>query len=137
MIHFFKNYIKTILIVLVIFAASLLNLEKATPDQIQFFPHFDKLVHMAMYATLTFVFLWENYCRHNYRLVPNRVVLILLLAMGMGVLIEVLQSTITEYRSGEFIDEIANIGGSIIGWFGFKITQKKSFFKKYLFKSRL
>ncbi|MBN2166667.1 MAG: VanZ family protein [Marinilabiliaceae bacterium] len=120
--------------IILISIASLANVNNITPNNIPSIPHFDKIVHFLMYSTLTFIFLWENFSRHNYHVITNRVFLIIILIIVVGITMELLQNTITDYRSGNINDTIANTFGLLIGWIGFIITRKISFLKNVIFK---
>ena len=132
---FIKSYHKTLITIILIAFASLVNVGDITPDGFPMIPNFDKIVHLLMYSTLTFIFLWENYSRHYYHVITNRVYLIFLIVILVGITMELLQYSITNYRSGDIRDTIANTVGSIVGWLGFNVTRKIPFLKNHFFKS--
>lgn len=114
--------------------ASLANVNKITPVNLPTIPHFDKIVHFLMYSTLTFTFLWENFTRHHYHVITNRVFSIIIIVIAVGIIMELLQKYLTNYRSGDIKDEIANTTGLICGWIGFNLSRNMKFFKKVIFK---
>jgi VanZ family protein len=79
-------------------------------------PHFDKIVHFTFYFTasvLGALFARDLYGRRRTKL-PVLTVLFFGL-LGYGIIIEVLQSTFTSYRSGEILDILANSAGALLG----------------------
>ena len=78
-------------------------------------PLADKWTHMVMYGFLALVVWWESArCRPrpswSYLLVVG-----LLLPIALGGLLEILQSTLTTYRSGEWLDFVADALGALVG----------------------
>lgn len=94
----------------------------------------DKVVHFGMYAFLTFVFLWENYVRHKYHLLFNRLFLISTLVLALGIILEILQNYLTDYRSGDVLDEIANLTGLIGGQITFRLSKNNAFLRNKIFR---
>ena len=84
----------------------------------------DKIVHFGAYLVLTF--LWSRYfVLSKSSFSTNRV--LLFVALGLlfyGIIIEVLQSTITKNRSGEFADIMANVLGIVVASFIVKFISK-------------
>lgn len=75
----------------------------------------DKVVHFAFY--FMFVFLWSK--AFNYK----KTVIILCIAIGYGIIIEVLQHVATTTRQFDYFDIIANVLGALTGFF--VISKKK------------
>lgn len=71
-------------------------------------PDFDKLVHFGMYFGLMLVITIGN--RKSINSVSH-LFLISLIPLSYGILIEILQATLTETRSGNFYDAIADSAG--------------------------
>jgi len=71
----------------------------------------DKYLHAIAYFTLTTIWFFafrEKIKKYNFKL-------ILILALIIyGIIIEVLQGSITNYRTADFYDEIANMFGILI-----------------------
>ena len=84
--------------------------------------HFDKLNHGAAYFFLTFF--WLLAFRKKSNNLP-----ILLLCSFYGIIIEVLQSSLTTYRTAEYYDIIANTIGVLLAFAVFRLF----FIKKILF----
>jgi VanZ family protein len=132
--YIFKNYSKTLLFLAIITLASLVNLNKVEAPELFHIPHLDKLVHLGMYATLTFTFLWENYARHHYKVIVSKAITIAILSGLFGILMEIGQQLITNYRSGDAWDELANITGVVVGWFAFKILKQNFWLRTNIFQ---
>lgn len=79
-------------------------------------PHFDKLVHFALYLILA-VLTWYGWTRQNFfaALRANTAIKIILLLAIYGMTIEVLQGTLTPDRSFDLWDELANNAGAVAG----------------------
>ncbi len=73
------------------------------------FPHLDKIVHFAMYFIYTFFLLLES--KHYNKLKTK--IIIVLYAISFGILMELLQDRLFEYRSGDIYDAIFNSLGAI------------------------
>lgn len=110
---------------------TVLSLVRFPEDPIQDIeiPHLDKIVHFTFYfiaVILAVLYLKEVLGK---RVTFNKILLIsLLFAWVYGIIIEVLQSTITTARSGDMYDVWANCLGGLIGvlllklWFSGKRT---------------
>ena len=94
-------------------------------------PQIDKLVHFTFYfvaVILAFLYLTALFGK---RVTFNKILLIsLLFAWVYGIIMEVLQSTLTTARSGEMYDVWANCFGGLIGvlliklWFSGRRTHR-------------
>lgn len=73
----------------------------------------DKYVHSTFYFVLTI--LWYQYLRKKTDLPKKKLRLyVLLFAFLFGVIIEICQGTLTQDRSADFYDVIANTSGALI-----------------------
>ncbi|MDO4728033.1 MAG: VanZ family protein [Bacteroidota bacterium] len=76
-------------------------------------PFLDKLVHFTFYAV--FVYLWGNSISSDgqtrFVIIRNLVII----AVFLGLILEVLQELCTEYRSMDFYDALANSVGAGVG----------------------
>ena len=118
MLSYVFQYKFTILLVLVIALLSLLPGENMPGSFLFSIPHFDKIIHMGMYASLGFVALTES------RLDPPRLarhVLLLFAIFAMSALIEILQATVVASRSAEWFDLLSNFLGLILGYIAHRI----------------
>lgn len=89
-------------------------------------PHLDKLVHAGMYFVFTFLLVIEN----REKLVsPLRYLILASIPFLFGSIIEILQSVLTDIRSGDLFDAMFNVAGiglAILSW----NVLKKLFFKE-------
>jgi VanZ family protein len=83
----------------------------------------DKWLHCFAYLVLTFFWLFAFYKK-------ERKYLIIFCCILFGILIEVLQYSITNYRTGDYLDVIANSCGVLFGSFVFNQVFKKKQVKK-------
>ena len=88
-------------------AAFVFSLDPATA-QGAFIQHWDKLTHLASYATL--MFWWAQFFTTRRQRLALAITFILL-----GILIEVLQS-FTPDRKSDVWDVLANSAGILLGW---------------------
>lgn len=119
------HYHKTILLTFLILFLSLYNL-RGVYHVAQAIPYADKIVHFLMYFGITLVFLFEHYIetlkmdKNDY--VMNFYPLIL------GGLIEIIQSMLTNSRSGDWYDFIADISGILVANVFFLLIKDVKFF---------
>ena len=79
-------------------------------------PNFDKIVHFGMYFVLMSVIIIEH--RKNIKN-PANLFLLALIPLSYGILMEILQLTLTSTRSGDFYDALADAAGvlaSVLLW---------------------
>jgi VanZ family protein len=120
-----KKNIFSILIALIIMYLSLANAQ--TFDKAPFIdiPDIDKAVHFCMYFGLMLVIILEN---KNSIKSNGHLFLLGLIPLSFGILMEILQATLTVTRSGSFFDALANGAGilvSILLWLWIKPTKKE------------
>ena len=79
-------------------------------------PHLDKVVHFTFYfaACLLGVFFLREQTRGEIPL-KKALIIMLLATIAFGILMEVLQYTLTTERTGDILDGIANTVGSFCG----------------------
>lgn len=81
--------------------------------------HSDKWQHAFAYFTLAICWLFALYRKTNkYYIVFGCIM--------FGIIIEVLQSTVTNYRTGDYLDVVANSIGIFIGLLFFNQISKKN-----------
>ena len=119
-----KKNIFSILIALIIMYLSLANAQ--TFDKAPFIdiPNIDKAVHFCMYFGLMLVIILEN--KNNIKS-NGHLFLLGLIPLSFGILMEILQATLTVTRSGSVFDALANSAGifvSILLWLWIKPTKK-------------
>jgi VanZ family protein len=121
-----KKNIFSILVALIILYLSLANAH--TFDKVSSFitiPNFDKVVHFCMYFGFMSVIIFEN--RNNIK--SNGYLFLLgLIPLSFGILMGILQATLTTTRSGSIFDALANSAGilvSILLWLWLKPIKKE------------
>lgn len=79
-------------------------------------PNFDKVVHFTFYfvAGILGVLFCNATIKGFMKKIPSLVKFLLGL-IGYGIIIEVLQESLTTYRSAELLDVIANSTGALLG----------------------
>ena len=105
---------------------SLTNGEKFEKASFLHISFLDKIVHFTMYFVMMSVIIFE----HRKTLRNTRhLFLIALIPFSYGVLMEILQSTMTMNRTGSFIDVIFNAAGisvSALLWLFIKPVRKET-----------
>lgn len=122
-----KKNIFSILVALIIMYLSLTSSHTFDKVSIFNFPFADKIVHFSMYFVLMSVIIFEN--RKTFKS-TGHLFLIALIPLFYGVLMEILQSTLTATRTGSFYDAIFNSAGilvSLLLWLWIKpLTERQS-----------
>lgn len=127
MLHPIKNLLKDNLLFIAIsitIGIAVLSLVKLPLEQVTF-NHIDKLEHLFAYAclSLSWILAFNTFNKKANTLIITCCIL-------FGIVLEVLQNQLTSYRTGEFLDIIANTLGVLLG---FLISQKfATFFRKVL-----
>ncbi|WP_233269855.1 VanZ family protein [Polaribacter sp. L3A8] len=83
------------------------------------FSNLDKLYHLSAYFTLSLCWLLSFYRK------PTLKYVIVISCIIFGIIIEVLQATLTVYRTGDYKDAFANTIGILLGLFVFNQILKK------------
>ena len=83
------------------------------------FNNIDKVYHGIAYFTLSFSWLIAYYKK------PKKKRVIIISCIIFGIIIELLQSTFTNYRTGDYLDVIANSSGILIALVIFNLFSKK------------
>lgn len=81
----------------------------------------DKAYHSIAYFVLTLTWLLSFYRK------PKKKYIIVISCIIFGIIIEVLQSTLTVYRTGDYKDVIANSLGVLLALLIFNIFSKKNY----------
>lgn len=98
-----------------IITASLVSSGSLKKFQIETIFEIDKIIHIGMYFGLSLVLSYGFY--YSQKIVSKKRLLLItfIISSLVGVLMEILQSTITSSRSFDYFDIIANIIGAFIG----------------------
>ncbi|MBR5706910.1 MAG: VanZ family protein [Bacteroidaceae bacterium] len=112
MIQFIKKYPLSLLIIAVILFLSLFNPPKTKLDPIV---GIDKVVHACMYLGLELI-IWIEYLRHHNNLNWIKILFLGIIApIVFGGLVEIAQAKLTQGRSGEWADLLADAIGVLLG----------------------
>jgi len=105
-----KRYKFSLLLSLIILYLSLKNADEL--NKVQFFniPNFDKIAHLCMYFALMSLIIFET---RKKTLKIHSLLLLALFPFFYGILLEILQSTVTTTRTGSLYDAIFNTLGII------------------------
>lgn len=107
-----KYYPLSILITAVVIFLSLSDFSHMKIDQ---FNLSDKVVHGIMYAGMASVFWFEYLINGRCTLSAIKVLVWLILApILLGGLLEIMQEHLTDYRSGDWFDFVADIAGVVL-----------------------
>lgn len=79
----------------------------------------DKAYHCIAYFALAFSWLFTFYKK------PEKKYMIIFCCIIFGIIIELLQNNLTDYRTGDYLDALANSFGVILAFFIFNIFSKK------------
>ena len=121
-----RKNIFSILVALLLLYLSLTNPEKFAKVQLSSIPNIDKIVHFGMYFIMMSVIIIEH--RKNIRNLIN-LFLMALIPLSYGILMEILQLTLTSSRSGDFYDALfdgAGILTSVLLWLIIKFAAKET-----------
>ena len=113
-LNFIKHYPFSILIVICVVLLSVCPI--GAPDMAKNVPLADKWTHMVMYACVAIVVWWEY--SKNHRPHPSLLRLFLwglFLPILLGGVLELVQNYGTSYRSGEWLDGLADSIGALAG----------------------
>lgn len=112
MIKFIRKYPLSILVILTILFLSLFNPPKTKLDDVR---NIDKLVHVCMYGGLELI-IWIEYLRHHTSLDKLKIIFLGIIApIVLGGVMELAQMYLTQQRSAEWADLLADAAGVIIG----------------------
>lgn len=95
-----------------------LSLIKTTNFPVNAISNIDKFYHLIAYFVLTFSWLLTlKKSKYKYK--------VLIACVLYGIILEVFQTTLTEYRAGEMLDFLANTLGGLIALGAFSLFFKK------------
>lgn len=86
----------------------------------------DKVAHCMMFFGLSSLILWEYKKRHARENLRLLLLIAFAAPLAFGALIEVLQGALTDYRSADLFDFLADAFGVLLAW-----TLARFFLKKY------
>ena len=118
MIKFIRKYPLSLLIIATIVFLSLFNPPKTKLETISFI---DKIAHVCMYGGLELV-IWIEYLRNHSRLDKIKMIILGITApVFLGGAMEIAQAVLTDNRSGDWVDLVADaigvLAGAAVGYF--------------------
>jgi VanZ family protein len=122
-----KKNLYTILVALLILYLSLTSSDTFKKVAIYELPNLDKIVHAGLYFLLTSAIIFDNRKTINRTL---HLFLIALIPLSYGILMEILQSSLTISRTASIYDVFANTTGillSVLLWLLLKPLFKDKF----------
>lgn len=81
----------------------------------------DKVLHAFAYMVLFWV--WMAVFRKDRHI--KTAILLFITLVAFGILLEFLQGTLTDYRTADWKDALANTTGLLLGWISFEFIYKK------------
>lgn len=128
MIRFLRKYPLSLLVIAAIVFLSLFNPPKTKLDTVTYI---DKIAHVCMYGGLELI-IWLEYLRHHAGLEKVKIILLGIIApIVLGGAMEVAQALLTQNRSGDWMDLVADtvgvLAGAALGYFALRniISTKK------------
>lgn len=112
-------------LILVIILLTVLSLKESISFGSNFVSYIDKIFHASAYIVLTYLCCrYLILSRPSFSLTKILVIVAVFLTI-YGIVIEVLQTILTENRVGEFEDVLANISGVVLGSFIFRYLSSR------------
>ena len=121
-----KKHLLSLIVAVLLLYLSLTNAEKFENMPVPHFKFMDKIVHFGMYFVLMSAILFEN---RNKIMNLRKIILLSLFPLSYGILMEILQLTLTVSRSGSFYDAVADAAGvigSVLFWYLIKPELRQS-----------
>lgn len=85
----------------------------------------DKIAHSFIYFILVNVWLLYLYIKNGFQFYNKWALILLLSVLLYGIIIEISQGLLTISRSADIFDVLANLIGSLIGIYFFKLVKNK------------
>lgn len=126
MFQYIRKYPLSLLVIAAILFLSLFNPPQTKLDKID---NIDKIAHICMYGGLELV-IWFEYLRHHNNLNWLKILLFGIIApIMLGGLMELAQMQLTQGRSGEWSDLIADtvgvLAGAAVGYYAIRLFFRK------------
>ena len=109
---YFRTYPFSTLIAVIIVFLSLFNPPQTQLDSVS---NIDKIAHFVMYGGLELVIWIEFFRKHKDKPQITAILVMILLPILLGASLELAQSVLTNYRSCEWADVIADSAGAVAG----------------------
>ena len=109
---------------------SLYNISSTSLQRFYFFENEDKLIHFLMYFGVSIAFLFEHYIKSSKT--DTGFFLFNLYPILLGGFIEIMQSVLTNYRSGDWHDFLADVFGVIFANIMFFLIKNNKLVLRYI-----
>lgn len=122
-----KKYKYSLGLSLIILILSMKSAEDLNKVQFLNIPHFDKFAHFCMYFALMSAVIYETW-RHSLKV--SNVMMLAVFPFIYGILIEIMQATLTTTRNASIYDAIFNTLGiflSILVWIIIRRAYREKF----------
>lgn len=113
-----NSFVLAVIFSILILVLSLANLQGM--PSLGTYQHSDKVKHTIAYSILSFF--WVTSCYFGKIKIKSLYVILIILIYG--IIIEVLQTSFTSYRTGDLLDILANSLGVFIGYIFFKLVDR-------------
>jgi hypothetical protein len=121
---FLYYYYKSVIVFLLIFFVSIIPGEKVQEVSWLNIPNFDKLIHLGMYFCFSFILIFDI-IKTKPQLSKQKIyIFTTTIAVLYSGLLEIVQATLTNSRSGDIIDFFFNISGILISVLAWSILGK-------------
>ena len=121
---FLKSFWKTILWAIVVVMLSLMKGEALPHVPWFMFPYFDKIVHFVLYFVFATLLIhdFQHYSKiklKHWQIIAASIIIV----VGYGAFLEILQRIPSLHRSTDFFDFLANTSGAIVASFTFRLFE--------------
>lgn len=113
-----NSFVLAVIFSILILVLSLANLQGM--PSLGTYQHSDKVKHTIAYSILSFF--WVTSC--YFGKIKIKSLYVILIILTYGIIIEVLQTSFTSYRTGDLLDILANSLGVFIGYIFFKLVDR-------------
>jgi len=121
---FIISFWKTIIWTCVVLFLSLSSGENLPHSSWLEFPHIDKVVHFVMYFVFALVLIHDSQHYSKIRLNHGQIILIsVLIVIGWGGFLEILQRIPSIHRDSDFFDFLANTVGAVVASLLYRICE--------------
>ena len=121
---FITSFWKTIIWACVVLFLSLSSENNLPNPSWLMFPHIDKAVHFIMYFVFVLVLIHDSQHYSKIRLNHGQIILIsVLIVIGWGGFLEILQRIPSIHRNSDFFDFLANTVGAVVASMFYRIFE--------------
>ncbi len=120
----FNGFLPSLIWTIVIVILSVLPGETVRSTSFLELWNVDKVGHLIVYMIHSYLLLYGFSKRNDRKMETEQVMIVILLSVGLGVLLEVIQHFWTHDRQFDLLDMFANVLGTTIGVVLFKLLHK-------------